>query len=330
MIICFLLIIINNNYCYAVRFDIRSEIYENRLVYSSNDYDTFITTNLVENELYNYYANKRIAMTIVKYIKSTSYAEHIKNVIREYYPAPIYRNDAIMYAIDKAIANKKLWVKEDISMDFRNRTVSVSDESLWTMEGKNEICFFNLTSEATFQRDYSYVDMDNSPESAAVANASIEFLESIKDIYFDENKGREIEEQRKTEREFFSYWNRLTRDWVEVNIVYQPKKKEAVNIMKFYVDKSSLHRVNSKIEGWFKIKILSKSEYYKVDNNYVDEMIYYAAFDLPNEKFHILAGKEIFYGGKEKQFVRLEPELWTSKESPFLAGNILETVKGLL
>lgn len=327
MIICILLMNINASCCYAVRFDIRSEIYENRLAYSSNAYDIFITTNLVENELYDYYANKRIEMSVIKHVKSSAYTEYIKNVIREYYPSPIYYNDQIMSMIDKAKADNKLWIREDISMDFRNRTVSISNEALWTMDGRKEICFFNLTPEATFQEDYSYVDMDNSPESAAVANASIEFLESIKDIYFDDNKGKQIEQQRKTNSEFFSYWNRLKRNWVKVKFIYPPKKQEALNLVELYVDSSSLYRVNSKIEGWFKIKILSEHEAFKHNNEYSNELMYYASFDLINEKFYILAGKEIYYSGKTYEFVRTEPELWTSKESPFIAGNIIQTLK---
>lgn len=38
--------------------------------YSSERYDVYITTNLVENQLFNFYSNKKIKMSIIKKIKS--------------------------------------------------------------------------------------------------------------------------------------------------------------------------------------------------------------------------------------------------------------------
>ena len=318
--------VINNSFCYAVR----SEIYENRKAYSCNLYDVYVTTNLIENQLFNYYSNKKIEMTICKKIKSNSYTEHIKNIIREYYPPPFWRPESINSMIDSAKANNALWIEEKIYMDFRNRTFTVFNESLWTTDGKHEQVIVNLSPEATFRIDYSYIDMDNNPESAGVANASLDFLESIKDIYFDENKRKEVEKQRSIQKIFDSHWKYMKGNWIKVeeNLTSE-KNPNIINQVDLYIDRDSLHKVDSNIEGWFKIKILSKMEDFKVDNDYADELAYYARFDLKNNQFFILSCHEKFFNGKIVNTVRTEPEIWKAEKSPYVAGNVLQTIKNL-
>lgn len=76
--------------------------------YSSERYDVYITTNLVENQLFNFYSNKKIKMSIIKKIKSRSYVDHINNVICEFYASLFWNPEYIVSKVDSAYANENL------------------------------------------------------------------------------------------------------------------------------------------------------------------------------------------------------------------------------
>lgn len=302
--LCSLIIALNVNLCYAVH----SGIYENRIAYSSDSYDVYVTTNLIENQMFNYYSSKTIEMTISKKIKSDSYTEYIKNVIHEYYPPPLWRPESINSMIDSAKANNALWIQEKIYMDFRNRTFTVLDESLWTTEGKRAEVILNLNPEATFRVDYDYVDMDNNPESAGIANASIDFLESIKEIYFDKNKGKEYERKKISTNNYNYYWQYLKANYVKV--------EENLDLVDLYVDIDSFTRRGEYLEGWIKViwdEEKVKGHEFKGFNSPPDETLYYCRFDFDKREILAIAAHEKFQNGEILKYVRDNVEIWDEK-----------------
>jgi|GEM_PF-5341648 hypothetical protein len=333
LMVCFLLIVMNNAYCYAVR----SEIYENRLAYSSDLYDVYITTNLVENQLFNFYSNKKIEMSIIKKIKSRSYVNYIHNVIREFYAPPFWDPEYIVSKVDSAYANDDLWIQEKIYLDFRTRSVAIFDESLWTKEGKNPEIILNLDPEGTFHTDYSYTDMDNSPEYGGIANASIEFLESIKDIYFNESKRKEHELNVIHSRNFGYYWTSLARKWEKTDdIDPRPEKIFYTRFTDIYVDAQSIRWVDNYLEGWIRLDFdverlitpeMSKEKQEKLLMSIpVKSALYYTRFDPNKKQFLVIAGYETARDGSVKKYVLKTPELWTYDSDPDIVAGVLNKV----
>ncbi len=333
LIVCFLLIVMYNSFCYAVR----SEIYENRLAYSSDLYDVYITTNLVENQLFNFYSNKKIEMTIIKKIKSRSYVNHIQSVIREFYAPPFWNPEDIVSRIGSAYANNDLWIQEKIYLDFRTRSVAIFDESLWTKAGKNPEIILNLDPEGTFHTDYNFSDMDNSPEYAEIANASIEFLESIKDTYFNKNKRKEHELNVIYSRNFDYYWARLTKKWEKTDDI--DPKTEKIFYARFtdiYVDAQSIRWVDNYLEGWIRLDIdvgrlitpeMSKEKQDKLLMNIpIKSALYYTRFDPNKKQFLVIAGYETARDGSVKKYVLKTPELWTYDSAPDVVAGVLNKV----
>lgn len=326
----FTMFIINNTNCYAVH----SHIYKNIKTFTSDDYDIYLQSQLIENQIFNYYSNKKIDMLIFKHIKSERYKNYIQNVIREYYPPPMWRPESINSIIDSAMSNNGLWIQEKAYLDFRNRTVTLYDESLWKTEGKNEQVIINLTPEATFHMNFDYVDMDNSPESGSIANASIDFLESIKDIYFDENKRKEHESKGISSKNFDYYWISKYDKWEKCTNVVDSDKSTYTKFTTIYVDAKSVRWVDKYLEGWIKFDFdleKYKSEMTKAGKNASEvklpkSALYYARFDNNNKQFFIIAGYEISQDNSVNKYVLNEAETWTYKDAPDVVACVLNQV----
>ncbi|MBR2143825.1 hypothetical protein [Anaerovibrio sp.] len=326
---------INNISCYAVR----SEIFESRKVYSSDLYDVYVQTNLIENELVNFYSNRKIEMQIIKKVKSNSYTEHIKDVIREYYRPPLWKPEGLNAKIDAAKAGDALWIKEDIYMDFRNRSITILDESLWSTEEKEHL-IIGIPTEATLHTDYSYIDMDNSPEYGSVANASIDFLESIKDIYFDANKGKEYELNIIRTTNFDYYWNRMENKWERANVKIAKDKRTFTDFVDIFIDAKSIMRVGSYYEGWihlvYDLDKLSKKAKEKgksindIWENSPVETYYYIRYDYKNKRFLILAAYERLMDRSTKKYVLSKPEFWTYEEQPDIVATVLDQAADII
>lgn len=334
-LICTLLVLCSYGYCYAFR----SGIYEDRRAYSSDAYDVYVPTKLIENELFNFYSNQKMEIYITKKVKSTTYTEHIKNVIREYYPPPYWKPESINKLIDSAKANNELWIQEKIYLNFRTRTIAVAEEALWTRnDGKDEI-IIKLKPEGSFHTDHGYVDMDNSPEYGGIANTSIEFLESIKDIYFDEEKKQEHDLKYIYTRNYDYYEKKLTNQWKRCACVGEPTFY--MYFADLYVDIRSLDHVERHlIEGWIKIDfsvekfkaiVSSKGETEeakKLSDEMADEGLYYARFDKQTKRLSIIAACEKLQDGSIKKYVLTEPEIWdTSDGSSDVVVSLLHEIE---
>ena len=328
----FFFIVFQISYCNAGR----SNIYKSIKAYTSEDYDTYLQSQLIESEITNYYANKEIEMLVFKHIKSDRYKKFIQSVIREYYPPPFWKPEVLNSIIDSAMANNGLWIQEKVYLDFRNRTVTVFDESLRKTEGNYEEVIVNLPPEATFHKDYSYIDMDNNLEYGEIASMSIEFLDSIKDIYFDEHKRKEHELKGIHSRNFEYYWTSLANKWEKCEDVVD--KKFYMYFADVYVDAKSIRWIDNYLEGWIKIDFnvdklksiaIAKGKQDEVNNVckiFPNTALYYARFDNNNKQLLIIAGYEVLRDGGTNKYVLNEAELWTYDESPDLVASVLNKI----
>lgn len=314
--------------CYAFG----SNIYKNILAYSGDYYDTYFYTGAVEAELIHYYGDKKIETDILKQITSDWYVDHIENVIREYYPPPLYNPNAVINAIRKAKDEGKLSIVETVYFDYRTRSVVVLREDLFY--GKDIL--FNLTPEATFHLDYSYCDMDSSVEYSQIAAGMVDFLESIKDIYFDENKRKEHELKGIHERNFNYYWTFLAEKWEKgVDVTVSDVKKMYTKFADIFIDAKSIRMVDKYLEGWIKFDFdLEKAKKYLEENSCPPDRInlfpktafYYARFDHNNKQFIIIAGHEILQDNSVKNYVLNKTEVWTYNDSPDVVISVLDRV----
>ena len=273
--------------------------------------------------------NKEIEMYIYKKVKSETYKNHIQDVIREYYPPPIWLTESINGRIDKAFNDGSLWIQEKINMDFRTRTVLILEETLFTKStGNNSGAIVNLTPKATFHYGNAGINMDSSSEYGKVANDSIEFLESIKDIYFNDENRKEHELQGGHEKNFNYYW--ISKK----DTIVDPSKWAYLKFTDIYVDTKSVEWQSKYIQGWIKFdfdiskyKELARKKGKDLGNIELPKSAcYYARFDFDNNQFVILAAYEILQDNTEKKYVLDKGEIWTYKENPDVVSSVLHKV----
>lgn len=220
-------------------FAISSGIIKNIPSYQCDDYNIVIPSEILEQNIANYLGYKKIRVQIQKYTKSYAYTQKIKNFIAERYPAPIYNQEALWGMLNN---EKQLIILQYLEIDLRKRTAIVLEQSIWKTSEVRGIYTDDGTANIPGE-SYVYF-IDESPEYGQIANDSIAFLESVKDVYLDPVKKRETGQREENYQKTKVLKDHL-RSWSGDLTLIQSSDK-----MKVYMDIPSFQGSQGIYNGW--------------------------------------------------------------------------------
>ena len=122
-----LILILNSPICFAARSGISKPIQS----YTCDDYYDVIETEAIENNIYNYYQNKKMELTVTKKITSQAYIEQIREFILEDWTPPFnFSREEFANKFDKAFDD--IYIVQVVDFDFRSkfRNAIVVEEAL--------------------------------------------------------------------------------------------------------------------------------------------------------------------------------------------------------
>ncbi len=245
--------------CFAVSTTyVRSGICKPIKSYTCDDYYDVIKTEDIENHIYNYYQERKLNLQITKRITSQAYIEQIREFILEDWTPPFYyTREEIAYKFDKVFDD--LYIVQIVDFDFRRkfRNAIVMEESLWGVKGNsNPEIILHCAGDEILPGNRVVYDIDYDEEYGQIARDAVEFLESIKDIYFDEKVHAEYEQKEKNRqksrkiKDYLKYWSgNLTQ-------IYEVATKDYS--FKLFMDLPSFHSLPTEhgptphvmYEGW--------------------------------------------------------------------------------
>lgn len=318
-IICGILQFCNICFC-ANNTYVRSEIYKNITSYTCEAYFDNIRTENIENNIYDYYNNKRMSLRVIKKITSKAYIEEIRQYLRDEWTVPFYLNrEYVVNNFDKLY--RDLYIVQEVDFDFRknHRTAFVTEESIWGAdkdEGLLKI-ILNISIDEPLPRNQVVYGIDNSAEYGKIANDAIAFLESIKDIYFDEKvheeyvKREEARQRLKKLDDYIRYYSgNLTN-------VYHMDAKD--NYIDYYADVPSIHNVSKGIyEGWMVVEPKNSVKLDYIEGMVKKSMVYCRFYYDECVQYNLA---EIAYDDKGKEIYRNvleDPEKSTFSDSAWM------------
>lgn len=330
LLLMFVFLIILSPNCSAVH----SGIYKNIPSYSCSYYDTYLSSTEVETNVYKYFGDKKMDIITYKRVKYP-YLDYISKIIHEAYPKGYqpYDPDGIMDLASKHCEKGDLFIREEVYFNLRTREYVVINESLTTDRGQQVLIW--LPSDLTFRFDEDFESIDNSPVYGRIANDAIAFLESIKDIYFDDKTRKEYEQRSQHSKNFKYYWQFLRNKWEKGATNFDKSKAFFTKFCDIYVDVRSFLSATNGIKGWIRLDYnIEKYKSTASENGRQIDAIdtlpkttyYYVELDYDNNQFSIFAGYELLQNGTEKKYVLNKPEIWTYSENPDIVISVLNKV----
>lgn len=292
----FLLLSLFNNPCLANdRNSVNgSGIYQTFTPYENDYYQTAIYSRDIENEIYSFYNSNKVYIPIRRTVKE-EYRPLIKETVRKNLRPPIFKTEQICQKIDE---EPELYIMADAYFDFESRTVVVANPVVYCQQGSV------LQAMLPYMEGIPYAegiyDMDDDYEYNILSNTIKNFLDSVKYIYYPNNKSN-------SQTSTYSQSNNLYSKYFTGNFIPLPYDESAYNTKSYTmvtsVDKQSFHKVSTfEYEGWIRIDF-SKYNFtvddYRKEFGPVKYSYLYVKIDLQNNSMTCYAEKSIFKNGKE-------------------------------